>query len=64
MAGLRGFGRRHRAPITVLGSLATAAVLVFLLAGRRHEFEAALSSAPSWTLAVTALLQIVARSEA
>jgi uncharacterized membrane protein YbhN (UPF0104 family) len=66
-AGLRRFGRRHRALITVVGSLATAAVLVFVLAGRRDEFEAALSDAPAWVLAVTALLQIVAlvaRSEA
>jgi uncharacterized membrane protein YbhN (UPF0104 family) len=67
IAGLRRFGRRHRAPITVVGSLATAAVLVLALAGRRDEFEAALSDAPAWVLAVTALLQIVAlvaRSEA
>jgi uncharacterized membrane protein YbhN (UPF0104 family) len=67
IAGLRRFGRRHRALITVLGSLAAAAVLVFLLAGRRDEFEAALSEAAAWVLAVAALLQIVAlvaRSEA
>jgi uncharacterized membrane protein YbhN (UPF0104 family) len=67
IAGLRRFGRRHRALITVLGSLATAAVLVLLLAGRRDEFEAALSDAAAWVLALTALLQIVAlvaRSEA
>jgi uncharacterized membrane protein YbhN (UPF0104 family) len=66
-AGLRDFGRRRRAPITVVGSLATAAVLAFLLAGRREQFTAALSSAAVWVLAVTALLQIVAllaRSEA
>jgi uncharacterized membrane protein YbhN (UPF0104 family) len=51
----------------VVASLATAAVLVVLLAGRRHEFVAALSTAAVWVLAVTALLQIVAlvaRSEA
>jgi hypothetical protein len=50
----------------VVGSLATAAVLLFLLAGRRHEFAAALSVA-AWVLAVTVLLQIVGllgRSEA
>ena len=50
-----------------MGSLATAAVLAFLLAGRRHEFAAALSDAAAWVLAVTVLLQIVAllaRSEA
>jgi uncharacterized membrane protein YbhN (UPF0104 family) len=67
IAGLRRFGRRHRALIAVVGSLATAAALVLVLAGRRDEFEAALSEAAAWVLAVTALLQIVAlvaRSEA
>jgi hypothetical protein len=34
-AALRDFGRRGRTPITVVGSLATAAILAFLLAGRR-----------------------------
>jgi len=66
-AGLRAFGRRHRALITVVGSLATAAVLAFVLAGRGDEFAAAISDAAVWVLAVTALLQIVAllaRSEA
>jgi uncharacterized membrane protein YbhN (UPF0104 family) len=65
-ARLRAFGRRHRA-ITVLGSLATAAALVLVLAGRGHELETALWSAAPWMLALTALLQIVAlvaRSEA
>jgi hypothetical protein len=67
IARLRALARRRRVLITVLGSLATAAVLVFVLAGRRHEFSAALSSAAAWVLAVTVLLQIVAllsRSEA
>jgi uncharacterized membrane protein YbhN (UPF0104 family) len=67
IARFRRFGRRHRVLITVVGSLATAAVLVFVLAGRRDEFEAAFSEAAAWVLAVTALLQIVAlvaRSEA
>jgi uncharacterized membrane protein YbhN (UPF0104 family) len=66
-AGLRGFGRRRRTLITVFGSLATAAILAFVLAGRRDEFAAALSGAAAWVLAVTVLLQIVAllaRSEA
>ena len=61
------FGRRRRTLLTVAGSLITAAVLVLILAGRRDEFTAALSSASVWVLAVTALLQIVAlvsRSEA
>jgi uncharacterized membrane protein YbhN (UPF0104 family) len=59
-ARLRDFGRRRRTLITVLGSLATAAVLVLLLAGRRHEFADALSGAAPGVLALTALLQIVA----
>ena len=64
---LRAFERRHRTPITIVGSLATAAALVLVLAGRRHEFTQALSDAALWVLAVTVLLQIVAllaRSEA
>jgi len=67
IAALRRFGRRHRVLITAVGSLATAAVLVLVLGGRRDEFEAALFKAAPWVLAVTALLQIVAlvaRSEA
>jgi hypothetical protein len=66
-AGLRDFGRRRRTLITVVGSLASAALLAVLLAGRRDEFAAALSGAAAWVLAVTELLQIVAplaRSEA
>ena len=65
-AGLRDFGRRRRTLIAVVGSLATAAILALLLAGRGDEFAAALSVA-AWVLAVTVLLQIVsllARSEA
>jgi uncharacterized membrane protein YbhN (UPF0104 family) len=67
ISGLRDFGRRRRAPITVVGSLATAAVLAWLLAGQRHEFANALSDVAPSVLAVAALLQIVAlvaRSEA
>src|SRR3954471_4308402 len=66
-SGLREFGRRHRALITVGGSVGTAGVIAFLLAGRRAEFETALSSAALWVLAVTVLIQIVglvSRSEA
>lgn len=66
-ARLRAFARRRRVPITVVGSLGTAVLLAFALAGRRHEFEAALSAVAPWLLVVTALLQIVAllsRSEA
>jgi uncharacterized membrane protein YbhN (UPF0104 family) len=64
---LRAFGRRHRVLITVVGSLVTAAVLVYVLAGRGEEFGEALSGTAAWVLAVTTLLQIVAllaRSEA
>jgi uncharacterized membrane protein YbhN (UPF0104 family) len=67
IARLRAFGRRRRAPIAVVGSLATAALLVFLLAGRGDEFEAALSAASVSVLAAAVLLQVVgllARSEA
>ena len=64
---MRTFARRRRVPITIGGSLLTAALLVLLLAGRRDEFATALSAAPLWVLAATALLQVVAlvsRSEA
>jgi uncharacterized membrane protein YbhN (UPF0104 family) len=60
VAGARAFGRRHRATITIAGSLLTAAALVVGLAGRRHEFSVALSSASLGILAVASLLQIVA----
>ena len=51
----------------IVGSLGAAAILVLLLAGRRDEFDTALSRAAPLTLIATALLQIVAlvsRSEA
>ncbi len=57
---VRAAGRRHRTPITIAGSVATAVVLGFVLAGRRHEFAAAFSSVPAWVLIATALLQILA----
>jgi uncharacterized membrane protein YbhN (UPF0104 family) len=61
------FARRHRAALTIAGSLATTAALAFVLAGRRHEFAAAISQVAAWTLVATVVLQIgalVARSEA
>ncbi|HWH45195.1 MAG TPA: hypothetical protein VNT32_10720 [Thermoleophilaceae bacterium] len=64
---LRALARRHRVLLTVAGSLATAAVLVAVLAGRRGEFEDALAQAPLLVLGATVLLQVVAlvaRSEA
>jgi uncharacterized membrane protein YbhN (UPF0104 family) len=66
-ARLRGFGRRHRTAITIVGSLVSAAVLGWVLAGRRDEFGDALASASVWVLGATVVLQIVAllaRSEA
>jgi uncharacterized membrane protein YbhN (UPF0104 family) len=60
VARLRAFGRRRRVPITIAGSLATAGILAYVLAGRRHEFAHALASASIWVLLVTTLLQIVA----
>ena len=59
-ARLRAFARRRRVPITVVGTLATAGILAYVLAGRRHEFAHALSSASIWILLVTTLLQVVA----
>jgi uncharacterized membrane protein YbhN (UPF0104 family) len=66
-AGLRDVGRRRRTLITVVGSLATAAILALVLSGRRHEFGTALSDVAAWVLGVTVVLQfvaLVARSEA
>jgi uncharacterized membrane protein YbhN (UPF0104 family) len=60
VARLRAFGRRHRVPITIIGSVATAAILAYVLWDRRHEFTHALESASIWILLVTTLLQIVA----
>ncbi len=51
----------------MLGALAVAAVLAFVLARRRGQFTAALDTAPISLLALAALLQILAllsRSEA
>ena len=67
MAKARAVGRRHRTLITVLGSVATAAVLALVLAGRGDEFADAFARVSVGVLAGTALLQIVAllaRSEA
>jgi hypothetical protein len=60
LAGMRGFARRRRTAITVIGSLLTAGALVVGLAGRRHEFSTALSNVALPVLAGAALLQIVA----
>lgn len=67
VARARAFGRRHRVLITIVGSLATAAILVYVLWGQRDEFTTALEQASLGVLALATLLQIVAlvsRSEA
>jgi len=64
---LVAFGRRRRTALTIATSVAVAAVLVAVLAGRRGEFTDALASVSLWVVAGTALLQVVAlvsRSEA
>jgi uncharacterized membrane protein YbhN (UPF0104 family) len=64
---LRAFARRRRVALTVAGSVLAIAALALVLAGRRQEFETALSSASPWVLLATMGLQIVAlvaRSEA
>jgi uncharacterized membrane protein YbhN (UPF0104 family) len=67
VGGARRLGRRRRGLITVVGSLATAAALVWALSGRRQQFANALTAAAWWVLGATVLLQIaalVSRSEA
>ena len=64
---LRRFGGRHRTLVTIVGSLTTAGILAYVLAGKRDEFATAISDASLWVLAAAVLLQIVAllsRSEA
>lgn len=59
--------RRARTSIVIAGSLACAAALVLVLAGRRDDFATALSSAALSILGASVLLQVVAlvsRSEA
>lgn len=46
--------------LSLLGFLIVTGVLVAELAGRRHQFSAALHAAPLWLLGVAALLAIVA----
>jgi hypothetical protein len=58
---------RRRVALSVVGALAVAALLGFVLAGRRGQFTAALHTAPLSLLAAAVVLQIVAllaRSEA
>lgn len=51
---------RRRAALTVVGALGAAVALGWALAGRRHEFLAALQTAPVWMLLLAATLQAVA----
>jgi uncharacterized membrane protein YbhN (UPF0104 family) len=60
IAHARRFGRRHRLLVAVAGALAATAVLALLLSARRAELARALTSAPWWTLTLTAALQVVA----
>lgn len=58
---------RVRAAIALVVTLAAAAVLVFVLVGRRGQFSTAVLTAPVWLLSIAALLQLtslVTRSEA
>jgi uncharacterized membrane protein YbhN (UPF0104 family) len=59
-AGVRGFRHRHRVLVAVVGGVATAGVLGWLLAGRREQFALALSEASWWVLGATVALQVVA----
>jgi hypothetical protein len=58
---------RRKVLLSLLGGLAVTCILGFVLAGRRREFAAALSSVPISVVALAAALQLVAllfRSEA
>jgi hypothetical protein len=64
---VRDLWHRHRRAISIAGSLGALAILAAILAGRRHEFEVAISSASIGVLLAAAALQLVAllaRSEA
>jgi hypothetical protein len=64
---VRRFSGQHRRLITIVGSVAAAAVLVAILWGHRDEFSTALSSASIAVLLAASALQLVAllaRSEA
>jgi uncharacterized membrane protein YbhN (UPF0104 family) len=63
----RTLSRRRRTVLTVSIAVAFTIALVVVLIGRRHEFVAAVETAPLWMLALTAALQalaLVSRSEA
>jgi uncharacterized membrane protein YbhN (UPF0104 family) len=63
---LGAFASRHRAVLTVVGTLLAVGVLVFVLAGRWGQFATAAAGAPWWMLVGAAVLQtasLLARSE-
>lgn len=67
VAVARSFARRRQVPLVVAGTAGTAAALGWVIAGRRHEFAAAVAGASVWVLLATTLMQVVAllaRSEA
>jgi Lysylphosphatidylglycerol synthase TM region len=66
-AGVRGLRVRRTVVLSIAGALLVTGALGFVLAGRRHQFVAALHTAPISLLAASAALQIaalLARSEA
>jgi Lysylphosphatidylglycerol synthase TM region len=66
-AGTRGLRVRRTVVLSIAGALVVTGALGFVLAGRRHQFIAALHTAPISLLAASAALQIaalLARSEA
>jgi uncharacterized membrane protein YbhN (UPF0104 family) len=59
-SGLPTAAGRRRRLITIIGSVATAAIVAALLAGRRDQFVTALSGAAAGVLVLTVALQILA----
>jgi uncharacterized membrane protein YbhN (UPF0104 family) len=53
-------GGRRRTLTAIVGAVAVAAVLAWVLADRREEFTTALGAAPVWILVAATLLQLVA----
>ncbi len=51
---------RRKVVLSVCGALIVTGILVFVLAGRRHEFVTALRSAPLSLLGIAVVLQIIA----
>src|SRR6266516_4883598 len=49
-----------RKALTIVGTLAAAAVLVVVLVGKSDSFTVALHAAPLWLLALAAALQLLA----